>query len=194
MGHLGFLAPAFRVLAAGGEHASAQPSLADPLLSHWLWTWIVFALVFLVLWKFAFRPIRDQLEAREKRIKDTVDKADQVKSEAAALLDKHRELMDRAKADAQEIINQGRIAAEAAKKEAAAAAQEEAQVLRDRAKREIELETRKAVEEIRSQTVDLTLLAASRVLERSVTDSDHRRMTQDVLAEIDRAVARRKKD
>ncbi len=194
MGYLGFLAPAMRVLAAGGEHASAQPSLADPLLSHWLWTWIVFALVFLVLWKFAFRPIRDQLEAREKRIRDTVDKADQVKSEAEALLDKHRELMDRAKADAQEIINQGRLAAEAAKKEAAAAAQEEAQILRDRAKREIELETKKAVEEIRGQTVDLTLLAASKVLERSVTDEDHRRMTHDVLAEIDRAAARRKKD
>jgi hypothetical protein len=107
MGSVVSLSALIRVLAAGAAEHGEAPSLADPLISHWLWTWIIFGVVFLILWRFAFRPIREQLEARENRIRETVEKADQVKNEAVALLDKHREMMDRAKADAQEVINEG---------------------------------------------------------------------------------------
>jgi len=172
------------VLAAGGGEEGH--GIADPALSHWAWTWIVFGLVFLVLWKFAWKPLREQLEAREKRIQDTVEKADQVKSEAETLLDTHRELMDRAKADAQEVINEGRTAAERIQQEAEKAGEAEAKTLVERAKKEIDLQTKKALEEIRRETVDLTIIAASRVLQRSVDDEDHRRLTADVIAEIQR--------
>jgi len=177
------LAPMIPVLAAEGGEVAGH-SLADPVLPHWAWTWVIFGLVFLVLYKFAFKPLREQLEARENRIKETIDKADLVKSEAEALLDRHRELMDRAKADAQEVINQGREAAEAVKKEAMAAGQEETQLLLERARKEIDLQTRKAVDEIRRETVDLTILAASQVLERSLNDDDHRRLTSQVIDEM----------
>lgn len=131
MGYVLQLAPMIQVLASGGE--GAEPGIADPLLSHWLWTWIIFGLVFLVLKKFAFKPIREQLEARENRIRETIDKAQEVKAEAEMLLDKHREQMDRAKADAQEIINQGRDAAESAKSAIIEAGQQEARASVDRA-------------------------------------------------------------
>jgi F-type H+-transporting ATPase subunit b len=107
-----------------------------------------------------------------------------VKNEAVALLDKHREMMDRAKADAQEVINEGRLAAERVKKEAMAAGQVEAQEILERAHREIDLHKKKAIDEIRQETVELTLLAASKVLERSITDDDHRRLTGAVIDEI----------
>ena len=181
--YLAELAPLAQFLATGGEEG-AKPSLADPLISHWLWTWVIFGLVFFVLYKFAFKPIRQQLEARENRIRETVDKADEVKSEAEALLDQHRELMDRAKADAQEVINQGREAAERSMKDHLDKAQVEAESLRERAQKEIELQKNKALDEIRQETVDLTILAASRVLERSLDDEDHRRMTEGVIDEL----------
>ncbi|MHC4859030.1 MAG: F0F1 ATP synthase subunit B, partial [Planctomycetota bacterium] len=147
MTYLVMLAPRIPILAAGGE--SGGHGIADPALSHWLWTWIIFALVFLLLRKFAWKPLRDQLEEREKRIKDTVDKADQVRAEAASLLDTHREMMDRAKADAQEIIGEGRTAAERIQQEAEKVGESEAKTLVDRAKKEIDLQTKKALEEIR---------------------------------------------
>lgn len=179
------LAPMIPILAAGDAEVAGH-SLADPVLPHWAWTWIIFGLVFLVLRKFAFKPLREQLEARENRIQETIDKADQVKAEAEALLDRHRELMDRARADAQEVINQGREAAEAVRKEALAAGQGETQLLLDRARKEIDLQTRKAVDEIRRETVNLTILAASQVLERSLEDDDHRRLTAQVIDEMGR--------
>jgi F-type H+-transporting ATPase subunit b len=167
--------------AAGG---SEGPSIAEPLFSHWLWTWIIFALVFFILWKFAWRPLREQLEARENRIRETVDKADEVKTQAEALLEKHKELMDRAKADAQQIIDQGREAAERSMKDHLAKAQSEAEELRERAGKEIELHKLKALDELRRETVDLTIMAASRLLERSLSDDDHRKMTEDVIDEL----------
>ena len=183
MGYVLKLAPMIQVL---GESAPAGPGIADPLISHWLWTWVIFGLVFMVLYKFAFKPIREQLEARENRIRETIDKAHEVKSEAEALLDKHRELMDRAKADAQEIINQGRDAAITAKDAIVQSGQEEARASVDRAKREIDLETKKALDEIRRETVDLTIMAASQVIGRSLEDEDHRRLTAGVIEEIGR--------
>lgn len=177
------------VEAAEGHEAVKGHGIADFLLPYWAWTWIVFALVFLVLWKFAWKPIREQLETRENRIRETVDKARELKEEAEALLDKHREQMDRAKADAQEIITQGREAAERIQQEASEAGQKEAREIIDRARREIDLETKKALAEIRREAVDLTLAAASRVLSRSLEDDDHRRLTSEVIEELDRLPA-----
>jgi F-type H+-transporting ATPase subunit b len=184
MSTLATLAPWLPVLASSAGGGESAPGLADPSLPHWGWTWVVFGLVFLVLWKFAWKPLREQLEAREQRIHDTVEKARTLNADAMALLEKHKEQMDRAKADAQEIIDQGKEAGDKVKAEALEAGQQEAQVLLDRAKKEIDLQTKKALDEIRRETVDLTILAASQVLERSLEDEDHRRLTAGVIDEI----------
>jgi F-type H+-transporting ATPase subunit b len=186
MGEFIGLMARIHVLAAEGAEGHG---IADPSISHAVWTWVIFALVFLVLWKWAWKPMREQLEARENRIRDTVEKARELKEEAEALLEKHREQMDRAKADAQEIVNQGREAAERVQREAAEAGQLEAREIIDRAKREIDLETKKAIHEIRREAVDLTLAAASQVLSRSLEDDDHRRLTSEVIEELDRLPA-----
>jgi F-type H+-transporting ATPase subunit b len=171
---------------AAGEHAGGH-GISDFVLPTWLWTWILFGIVFFILAKFAWKPLREQLEARENRIRETVEKADQVKTEAEALLDKHREMMDRAKADAQEIINEGREAGERVREEAAEAGKVEAEEIITRARKEIDLEVKKAIDELRRETVDLSLLAASRILERSLEDDDHRKLANQVVDEIGNA-------
>lgn len=170
--------------AAAGDSTEGPPGIADFHLPHWLWTWILFGIVFFILAKFAWKPLREQLEARENRIRETVDKAHRVKAEAEALLEKHREMMDRAKADAQEIISEGREAAEKAREDAAAAGQTEAQEILDRAKKEIDLETKKAIDQLRREAVDLSLAAASRILERSIEDEDHKKLASQVVDEL----------
>lgn len=185
MSHVFELMAGFPLLAAEGA-ADGGHGISDPSIPHMLWTWAIFGLVFLVLWKFAWRPLREQLEARENRIRETVEKAHQVKREAEALLDKHREIMERAKADAQAVLAEGRAGAERAKREAAEAGQREARELVERARREIELETKKAIHEIRQEAVDLTLLAASQVIERSLTGEDERRLASEVIEKLDR--------
>ena len=138
----------------------------------------------MILKKFAWKPLREQLEARENRIRETVEKADQVKNEAAALLEKHGEMMDRAKADAQEIINEGREAGERVRQDVADAGKMEAEEFVDRAKKEIDLETKKALDEIRREAVDLSLLAAGKILEKSMDDEDHLKLANQVVDEL----------
>ena len=170
---------------AAGEHGtSGGHDIAEFVLPTWIWTWVLFGIVFFVLAKFAWKPLREQLEARENRIRETVEKADRVKSEAEALLEKHREMMDRATADAQAIINEGREAGERVRREVAAAGEKEAQEFVERARKEIDLETKKAVDEIRREAVDLSLLAAGRILERSLEDEDHRKLADQVVDEL----------
>jgi F-type H+-transporting ATPase subunit b len=175
----GLLAQLSVLGAGGGGHG-----VADPAISHWIWTWVLFGIVFFILAKFAWKPLREQLEARENRIRETVEKAHRVKGEAEALLEKHREMMDRAKADAQEIITEGREAGEKVREDAAAAGQVEAREIVDRAKKEIDLETKKAIDQIRREAVDLSLSAASRILERSLEDEDHRKLASQVVSEL----------
>ena len=170
---------------AAAEHAEKVGyNVAEPALSHWLWTWILFGFVFLILAKFAWKPLREQLEARENRIRETVEMADQVKTEAVALLEKHREMMDRAKADAQEIISEGREAGERVRQDVADAGKMEAEEFVNRAKKEIDLETKKALDEIRREAVDLSLLAAGKILEKSMDDEDHLKLANQVVDEL----------
>ena len=172
-----------------GEHADPHaapegPGIAGVDLPAWIWTWCLFAIVFLILKKFAWKPLREQLEARENRIRETVEKADQVKNEAAALLEKHSEMMDRAKADAQEIISEGREAGERVRQDVADAGKMEAEEFVNRAKKEIDLETKKALDEIRREAVDLSLLAAGKILEKSMDDEDHLKLANQVVDEL----------
>jgi len=169
--------------AETAEHSGGH-GIAEPQLWTWLWTWILFGLVFFILKKFAWRPLREQLEARENRIRETVEKAQEVKTEAEALLEKHREMMDRAKADAQAIINEGREAGEKVREDVVNAGRKEAEEFVERARKEIDLETKKAVDEIRRETVDLSLMAAGKILERSIDDDDHRKLADQVVDEL----------
>jgi len=178
------------LLAEDAAHGAAEAGekvgygVAEPALSHWLWTWILFGIVFFILARFAWKPLREQLEARENRIRETVEMADKVKTEAEALLEKHREMMDRAKADAQEIINEGREAGERVRADVADAGKKEAEEFVERARKEIDLETKKALDEIRREAVDLSLLAAGRILEHSIDDEDHRKLANEVVDEL----------
>ena len=65
-----------------------------------------------------------------------------------------------------------------------AKAQTEAEELRERAGKEIELQKNKALDELRRETVDLTIMAASQLLGRSLDDDDHRKMTEGVIEEL----------
>ena len=176
------------LLAGEAAHAAGdlptKHEIAEPVLSTWLWTWILFGIVFFILAKFAWKPLREQLEARENRIRETVERADEVRASAEALLEKHREMMDRAKADAQEIINEGREAGERVRADVAEAGQKEAESFVERAKKEIDLETKKALDEIRREAVDLSILAAGRILEHSIDDEDHRKLANEVVDEL----------
>ncbi|MCB9932845.1 MAG: ATP synthase F0 subunit B [Planctomycetes bacterium] len=146
------------------------------------WEYVTFGIIFLVLGVKVIPIMLKQLGERQNRIKDALDKADQVRSEAEVLLRKHEEMMRNAHADAKKITDEAVAAAREAAGRIQADAEQAARETRERAQKEVEQLTRKAQAELRDQAVELALLASSRVLQKSLTGDDHRRLAQEAIA------------
>ena len=172
------------VLAAGD--AGAKRGLLDVHFGLTIWVWITFGVVLLILYKAAWKPLRSQLQAREDRISETIEKARELKSEAEALLEQHKEQLANAEEQVQGVMAEGRAAAERLRDETVATAEAEAKAILERSRSEIEAERDRAITEIRREAIDLSLMAASRVLEESLDDEGHRKIAEKAVAEVTR--------
>ena len=168
------------LLAAGGGN------ITDINVWTMFWAWASFLVTLYLLSKVAWPMLQAQMEEREIRIREGLEKAAEAERRATELMEKQESILQEARVDAQKLLAESRAAAEHIKDEATSAAREEIQAERDRAKKEIALERGKAVAELRRAAVDLTLDAASRVLEREIKDEDHRRLAEQVISEVDR--------
>jgi F-type H+-transporting ATPase subunit b len=152
------------------------------------WEYVAFGIILIILGVFIFPKLYRQLDDRQKRIQAALDKADQVRAEAEVLLKKHEDLMRRANDDAKKITDEAVVAGRQARERIEQAAQQAAAEIKQRAEREVELLTRKAEAELREKAVDLALDAAGKVLGRSLTGDDHRKLAREA---IERAAAMR---
>lgn len=168
------------VLASEG--GGFNPLAFDP--SAYMLTFILFLLLFGLLLKFAWTPILNALDAREKRIEGAVGDAERAKSEAEALLAEHRQKLADAQRDIAARIEEGRAAAERQADDILAKARADAEAQRDRVVREIEQQKQQALNEIRDESVRLSKAIAERVLTRELNDDDHRRMANEVLSAL----------
>jgi F-type H+-transporting ATPase subunit b len=149
-----------------------------------VWTIVTFVLLLAILWKFAWNPILGALEARELAIKKTIDDAERLQAEAAALLEEHRAQLAQARAEGNRLLDEARQVGEKMKADILEKARSEAERVVERAHRQLELETEQAIQTIRAEMADLALRAAEKVLERSLTGDDHRRLAEEAIAEI----------
>ena len=155
---------------------------ADPGLI--VWTIVTFLLLLGILWKFAWNPILGALEARELAIQKTIDDAERLQAEAAAVLDEHQKRLAEARSEGNRILDEARQAGDHMKQDILEKARAEAEKVLERAQRQMELETEQAIQTIRAQAADLALRAAEKVIERSLTDADHRRFANEAIEEL----------
>lgn len=167
------------ILAAEGG------GLTDVSVPTVLWAWVTFAVTYLALKKVAWPMLRDKMEERELRIRQGLEKAEEAERRARELLEKQEQILEEARQEAGRLLAESRAAAESMRSEALAHAQAEIAAERERAKKEIALERAKAMDELKRAAVDLTLEAAGRVLERSITDEDHRRLASQVIGQVE---------
>jgi F-type H+-transporting ATPase subunit b len=172
-------------LAAHLPLASGGSFLITPNVGLMIWTLVVFLISFFVLRKWVFPAIAGVLDSRAKRINDSIDAAEHTREEADKLLADYRERLKEARGQADEIIARARTAADAHERNAA----EEAKVKRDQqleqTRRDIEAETRRAIQEIRKEVADLTVTATEKVTRKTLTDDDQRRLIEDAMSELD---------
>ena len=160
-------------------------ALIDPNPGLMIWTIICFALTFFVLRKYAFGPIQRVIDERRKRILEALEEAERSRGEARRLLEEHRALLGRARTDAEEILAEGRKVAEAQRVRMKVEIESERQRRLDETSRQIEAETRRALEQIRAEVADLTLLATAKVTGKALDETDHQRLIDEAISELD---------
>lgn len=170
--------PGLALAATPGALLAAEggPGLFDVNLGLSLWTVVIFLLLVGLLGKYAWGPILSQVEAREKRIQDALDQSAASRAEAARLLDEHKAQLADARRQAGEIIAEGKAAGEKVRREMEEKARVEAQAIVEGARREIQRERDQAIADLRRESVDLALAAASKLMQERLDDARDREM------------------
>jgi F-type H+-transporting ATPase subunit b len=181
IGHIASLIP----LAAEAAEDEGGSFLVSPGLGLMIWTLVLFLFTMWVLSKLAFPKIQEALDRRAKAIRDSIEAAEQRKRESDELLEEYRQRLSEAREQADDIMARARKAAETAEAEATEAGKEKREELVAAAKRDIEAETRRSLEQIRREVADLTVLATERVTRKSLTAEDQRELVEEALSEVD---------
>ncbi len=149
-----------------------------------LLTQVVTFVVLLVLLRFvAYKPLMRMLDERSKRVKDSLEQAEAVKTQSAKTEEELKKQLEQAGREGQERIARAIKAGEDIKQKAQADAKKEAENLIVRARAEIRRERDEAVDGVRREFADLTVLAAGKIIEKSLDKKEHRELIEKVLQE-----------
>jgi len=180
----GYILPLAAEAAEHGEESGGS-FLVSPGLGLMIWTLVLFLITMWVLSKVAFPKIQEALDKRAEAISESIDAAERQRKESDALLSEYRARLAEAREQADDIMARARKAAETAESEAATAGREKREELVEAAKRDIEAETRRSLDQIRQEVADLTVLATERVTRKSLNDEDQKRLVEEALSEVD---------
>jgi len=172
-------------LLLAAEEGGGGSFLVSPSLGLMIWTLLAFGITLYLLNKLAFPRIAEALDKRRLAIDESIESAERTKREADRLLEEYRARLKEAREQADDIVARSRRAADSLADQAKADAKQYREELMQSTRRDIEAETRRALDEIRKEVADLTVIATEKVTRRSLDDDDHRRLIEDALSEVD---------
>ena len=146
-----------------------------------IWTLVIFNSLFLVLRRFAWKPILSVAEERESTIRVALDEARRRQAEAQELMRRQEEELAEARSQARQTLAKNREAVDRFRKEMERRTREESEELLVRAREAIRQEREDAVEALRRESVDLALATASKLLRQELDDGQDRRFVMEYL-------------
>ena len=154
----------------------------DPGL--FVWTILTFLLLLTVLTKFAWKPLLKMLKDREELIRSSLEDAEKAQTELAKLNAEGEKIINKARAEAQEILSQCKSSATTLKEETLKDAKEKAKVIADNAEKQILVEKEKAIEEIKSEVVNLSLSVAEKLIKKNISVEDNKALIDESLSQV----------
>ena len=148
------------------------------------WEIVSFVALLVILAKYAFPPILQTLDERERKIRETIESAERRSAEAERRMAEYESKMKASQKEAEEMIAQAKVRTQQMKEENERQLSADAERIKANAAREIEQERRKAREDVRRFASELALQVAGKVLERSLTDDDHKRLADEALSAV----------
>jgi F-type H+-transporting ATPase subunit b len=159
--------------------------LVQPDPGLFIWTIVTFLVLLVFLAKFAWTPLLTALETRQNAIRKSLDDAAQAKRELERLNSEAAQIIQKARLDADAIIVQSRADGDRLREELRQKARGEADHIVKNAERQIQLETSRALEQLRHEAVDLSVAIATKILQRDVSKADNDRLVDDAIKQVE---------
>ena len=140
---------------------------------------VLFGLLYLV----AYRPIMRMLDERSRKIKESMEQTEFIKQQAERAEEETAKRIEAAGEEGEEVIARAMRTGEEVRREAQQQSKQEGETLIARARAEIQRERDGAIDELRKEFADLTILAAGKVIDRSLDKKAHRQIIDKVLEE-----------
>ncbi|WP_026583387.1 F0F1 ATP synthase subunit B [Bacillus sp. J33] len=148
-----------------------------------LYQLVMFIILLALLKKFAWGPLMGIMQQREEHIAGEIEAAEQSRAEAKKLLEEQRTLLKEARTEAQGLIENAKKQGDVQREEIIAAARTEADRIKESAKLEIEQQKEQAVAAIREQVASLSVLIASKVIEKELSAADQEKLINEYIQE-----------
>ena len=148
------------------------------------WSVVTFLLLLIVLRKVAWGPIISSLESREKEISDALNAAAVAKADAEKATSDYEKIKQEAQVEAQKILSDTKLVKEKMISDAVLEAKTKAEAETAAALQSITVEKQKAVKEITTAAIDLSIKAASKLIEKNLDNSDNRKLVSDTIDKI----------
>jgi len=155
----------------------------DPGL--FIWTILTFLVLLALLTKYAWKPLLAALQARQDRIRESLEGARAASDEMERVRRESAEIMRQARIEADAIISSSRTDGERVREEIKQKARAEAASILVAAERRIELEASRAREQVRRDAADLSIMIASRILRRNLSPEDNRVLIDEVIGSLE---------
>ena len=159
--------------------------LVQPDPGLFIWTIVTFLVLLTLLAKFAWTPLLQALETRQNAIRKSLDDAQQARQELERLNSESTQILNRARVEAEAIITQSRSDGDRLREEIRARARTEADNIVKNAERQIQLETSRALEQIRREAVDLSVMIASKIIQRNLTREDNEKLIDEAMKQVE---------
>jgi F-type H+-transporting ATPase subunit b len=159
--------------------------LVQPDPGLYIWTILTFLILVGLLAKFAWRPLLAALDERQSSIRKALDDARKAKQDLQEIHTESAKLLAQARSEAAEIVSRSRSDADRFREEMKEKARTEAAGLIRNAERQIELETTRALQQIRQETVDISIGIASKLLQRNVSKEDNERLIAETFKQLE---------
>ena len=159
--------------------------LVQPDPGLFIWTILTFLVLVTLLAKFAWRPLLQALDSRQELIRKSLDDALQARQELERLHHESAQIIRQARIDAEAVVAQSRSDAARLREEMRQKAKAEADGIVRNAERQIQMETQRALQQIRHEAVDLSVMIASKILQRNITREDNEKLIEEALKQVE---------
>jgi F-type H+-transporting ATPase subunit b len=176
----------FELLEQGKKVDDCQeaPSPLLPEVNEIIWGSIAFAVLLVALWKWGIPAIRNMEQAREERIRNDLEAAEQARSEAESEKTQYERQIADARNEAGRIIEEARQSAEGVRRDLVARAEQEAAEVRARAEADVANMRTQAMAQVRGEVAQLSIELASRIVERNLDNDTNRQLVDSYIDQL----------